>query len=480
MAHGRFRPQFKRKANIGCTLQDIVKYKARMVQIRTIRTKAKWEWKLKGYEWAPDGGDGGDGGGYGDIDLEEDIIYYFALDNAEGLKSLFTHPAVRNGTYCYCRTTVLQQMCIHRAVKCATALLDGKLGIKVDVNRDKLLHLAAFFMSPQLVKLFLRYGARTDVQFTSKKPWDLMRRLNGMLPLNIALDAARGMVYSDLQKPLFTAIVSLCRPSLKSALAANKLLVESYNNIEEFALYYAMEGKLVELAVLLIVAREKVLNGRMMIPQFVRDQILSLIGEQVKLAGECKHREVTEIQQKMIGLNSTALLLEVFERAGHTIGEYLQSQQPGVERKQVEKDVASILEKAGFKLKAGQFEFNLGDWLMMNYCSFVRTPIKFLQALPDISSQYGIGQSPRMRLMQQTNVSLPQRKVIASGGWSLSTTSAFHGTVPLSAAKTNQVSNSILGFDDRTSFDSQVKKEGSKKFMVLVGAVFRGLIWTLE
>jgi len=50
------------------------------------------------------------------------------------------------------------------------------------------------------------------------------------------------------------------------------------------------------------------------------------------------------------------------------------------------------------------------------------------------------------------------RKVIASGGWSLSTTSAFHGTVPLSAAKTNQVSNSILGFDDQTSFDSQVKK----------------------
>jgi len=125
-------------------------------------------------------------------------------------------------------------------------------------------------------------------------------------------------------------IVSLCQPYLKSALAANKLLVESYNNIGEFALYYAMEGKLVELAVLLIVAREKVLNGRMMIPQFVRNQILSLIGEQVKLAGECTHSEVTEIQQKMIGLNSTALLLEVFERAGHTSGEYLQSQQPGV------------------------------------------------------------------------------------------------------------------------------------------------------
>ncbi|KAH7859561.1 hypothetical protein Vadar_002600 [Vaccinium darrowii] len=281
-------------------------------------------------EWAPDGGDGGDGGGYGDIHLEEDIIYYITLDNAEGLKSLFTHPAVSYGTYRYCRATVLRYMCIHSAVKCATALLDGKLGIKVDINRDMLLHQAAFFMSPQLVKLFLHYGAQTDVRFMSKKPWDSMRRLNGMLPLNIALDAARGMVYSDLQKSVFTGIVSLCRPSLESALAANKLLVESYNNIEEFALYYAMEGKLIELAVLLIVAREKVLIGKMMIPQFVRNQILSLVGEQVKLAGECKHREVTEIQQKMIGMNSMALLLEVFERAGHTIGEYLQSQQRGV------------------------------------------------------------------------------------------------------------------------------------------------------
>lgn len=115
--------------------------------------------------------------------------------------SITSHSIVQKD--CYCRTTVVWHMCIHRAVKCATALLDGKFGIKVDVNRDKVLHQAAFFMSPQLVKLFLRYGARTDVRFTSNKPWDSMRRLNGMLPLNIALDAARDMVYSDLQNSLW-------------------------------------------------------------------------------------------------------------------------------------------------------------------------------------------------------------------------------------------------------------------------------------
>ncbi|KAG5555583.1 hypothetical protein RHGRI_006283 [Rhododendron griersonianum] len=239
----------------------------------------------------------------------------------------------------------------------------------------------ARFSSPELVKLFLRYGARTDVRY-ARKVWRGrgMLPLNGMLPLDTALYAARELVYSYQQKSLFKWIVFLCLPSLKPSLVVNKLLVETSDNIEEFAYYYAMEGKLVELAVLLIVAREKVLNGRMMIPQCVRDQILSLIDEEFKLMRECKHRELTQIQQKMMGMSSS-LLLEVFDRAGHTIGEYLQSQQPDVKREQVEKDVSLILKEAGFRLIAGEFEFSIRDW--MDNCGFMRTAFKFLQTLPD-------------------------------------------------------------------------------------------------
>ncbi|KAG5555582.1 hypothetical protein RHGRI_006283 [Rhododendron griersonianum] len=126
------------------------------------------------------------------------------------------------------------------------------------------------------------YGARTDVPFARKVWWD-----KGKLPLNSALYAAREAVTAYQRKSLFKWIVSLFLPSLKQSLAVNKLLVESSNNIEEFAYYYAMEGKLVELSVLLIFACEKVLKGRMMIPQCIRNQILSLIDEGVKLMREC-------------------------------------------------------------------------------------------------------------------------------------------------------------------------------------------------
>ncbi|XP_058207630.1 uncharacterized protein LOC131320791 isoform X2 [Rhododendron vialii] len=145
----------------------------------------------------------------------------------------------------------------------------------------------------------------------------------------------------------------------------------------------------------------------MMIPQCIRNQILSLIDEEVKLMRECKQRELTQVHQKMMGMSSTVLLLEVFERAGHTIGEYLQSQQPDVWWEQLEKDVALILKEAGFRLVAGEFEFSIRDW--MNNCGFMRTPIKFLQTLPDRLSQFVIPQSPGLPLMQPTNVSLPRR-----------------------------------------------------------------------
>ncbi|XP_058207626.1 uncharacterized protein LOC131320790 isoform X2 [Rhododendron vialii] len=109
---------------------------------------------------------------YLDMDLEDDITHYISSDNAEGLKSLLSHRDVRNGTYSYCRTTLLQSLCLFSALKCATALVDGKLGVRVDVNRDQLLHhYAARFSSPELVKLFLRYGARTDVRYARKVWW---------------------------------------------------------------------------------------------------------------------------------------------------------------------------------------------------------------------------------------------------------------------------------------------------------------------
>ncbi|XP_058207628.1 uncharacterized protein LOC131320791 isoform X1 [Rhododendron vialii] len=164
----------------------------------------------------------------------------------------------------------------------------------------------------------------------------------------------------------------------------------------------------------------------MMIPQCIRNQILSLIDEEVKLMRECKQRELTQVHQKMMGMSSTVLLLEVFERAGHTIGEYLQSQQPDVWWEQLEKDVALILKEAGFRLVAGEFEFSIRDW--MNNCGFMRTPIKFLQTLPESNTLWCLVVAHDLRFLPNPC---------------------------LSAMETNQVPNFIFG---GTSFDAQVKK----------------------
>lgn len=62
--------------------------------------------------------------------------------------------------------------------------------------------------------------------------------------------------------------------------------------------------------------------------QCVKNQILSLVDEEMKLTAEFQHGKVIQIQDKIKVLRSTALLLEVFESAGDTIEEYLESQQP--------------------------------------------------------------------------------------------------------------------------------------------------------
>lgn len=107
----------------------------------------------------------------------------------------------------------------------------------------------------------------------------------------------------------------------------------------KLAYYCAMEGKLIDLAVLLIVAREKVLvpltfpsedgagsTRRMTIRQCVKDQIVTLIFEEIKLRREFKPEEFTQVQRNIMVMRAIGLLLEVFEKAGSTIDEYRQSQ----------------------------------------------------------------------------------------------------------------------------------------------------------
>lgn len=79
-------------------------------------------------------------------------------DDVERLITLLTSPPLLiDGTPQYCRDHLLESLCMNDAVKCATALLKGKLGgiTVLDLDGDHLLHRAARFCSSDLVQLFL-------------------------------------------------------------------------------------------------------------------------------------------------------------------------------------------------------------------------------------------------------------------------------------------------------------------------------------
>lgn len=119
-----------------------------------------------------------------------------------------------------------------------------------------------------------------------------------------------------------------------------KFIACSSEDVAKEAYHYARKGKLIELALLLIVAREKIFvpidlhveggvgsSGRTTILHWLLFQILILSHEE-KLVGDCKNGKLTKIRREKMVMRSAALLLEVFERAGHAIEEIVQYLSP--------------------------------------------------------------------------------------------------------------------------------------------------------
>ncbi|KAI8018925.1 hypothetical protein LOK49_LG04G00555 [Camellia lanceoleosa] len=391
------------------------------------------------------------------------------LDDDESLISFMTSPPFTDGTAVYNINNFLNNICMDSSVKCATALLEGRLGIdpKTVLDGYSLLHRAIFFGTYELVKLFLQYGARTDIT------WDyhVYKAYKGLLPLELALVIMRTSLYRHSSSPeqsAFNLIVTLCDPDRGVELAIAKSLAWFSKDIEELAYHYAMEGKLIELAMLLIVAREDVLvpitfhgkdgaglNGSTTIHECLKNQFVSLINEEISFMGEVKHGKFSQFHKKRKVMRLAMLLIEVFERAGNSIEEYLELQQLDVRRKQVEKDIALRLVEAGFNLKAGDLDFSSRDWFISydspTKCIETRSEVKLSQSW-----------SPRMPMLQQTNVFSPQQKeILGDGHWSSVSTSGFHSIHGSSSVAKSinkiQVSKSVPRSQYSTDLDIQVK-----------------------
>uniref|UniRef100_A0A0E0RJ06 RRM domain-containing protein n=1 Tax=Oryza rufipogon TaxID=4529 RepID=A0A0E0RJ06_ORYRU len=148
-------------------------------------------------------------------------------------------------------TRLLHLACKHDAVQCARLLLEGGHGITaspVDA-RDQLtrtpLQVAAEAHSARCIELLLSKNARTDLKLVDGRP---------LVALEIALLSRRAQVKWSLDNSIEDLLSSLQEKDLNAV----RLLAEKTREVGEVAYRYAMEGRVTVLAMLLLVAEEKI------------------------------------------------------------------------------------------------------------------------------------------------------------------------------------------------------------------------------
>lgn len=305
---------------------------------------------------------------------------------------------------------LLMQICFHSAVNCATALLEGEAGMDVDFNSASLyglypLHRAARNLCADLVELFLEHAAQT---YTCCN--DSASIFYGMSPLTVALDAVLHHQYlSDWtpSKSIIKLIYILCMPELSEPLRSIQLLV-SHSRDDEFEVIssrIAREGRLVELAILMVVAWKKLMTPVTvsgvevcMIEQCISDELQLIYDEEVKFMHSINKRLRLCKHKKSIML-SALRMIEIFKRAGEGIEKYRLSY--GVQtvgRYMLTTDVAYLLKEHGFSLT--KKDVNLDDMRCFQVKLGIQESVELARALS-------------MPLSQELRLSKPAQRVVS-------------------------------------------------------------------
>ncbi|XP_059633023.1 uncharacterized protein LOC132275869 [Cornus florida] len=274
----------------------------------------------------------------------------------------------------YCPPTILHGICESGVIDCAIAFLGGETGFIADLNipfNDGLypLHLAANGLSYEMITTLLSHGAQTDVRTIEGK------FRGDLFPLNVSLETVsyhRSLIDWTPKQSIFKLIVVLCLPQMKVPLEINRLLAWNTKEVDKIFIHYAMEGELIEMATLLMVAREKLIPLSMSIRKSIIEEIVGLTEDEIKLIGSHKNDKLveeivglTQDESKLLGINKIGklvrslndikaamtrgiLLLKVFEKAGVALEKYRQLVQSEMPKEKVVNDIKALLERAGF------------------------------------------------------------------------------------------------------------------------------------
>uniref|UniRef100_A0A5B6YTY9 Uncharacterized protein n=1 Tax=Davidia involucrata TaxID=16924 RepID=A0A5B6YTY9_DAVIN len=174
------------------------------------------------------------------------------------------------------------------------------------------------------------------------------------------------------KQSIFKLIAVLCLPQMKVPLDVNRLLAWNTKEVNKIFNHYAMEGKFIEMAALLMVAREKVmassmfqrkdsfgLDGRVMVRRSILQEIALLTDEEIKSTGNSRNcKSVRMLKNMKAMMKFSLMLLEVFERAGDAIETYRQAVQSEMPTEKLVKDIKALLEEAGFVLKDNDIDLS--------------------------------------------------------------------------------------------------------------------------
>lgn len=236
------------------------------------------------------------------------------------------------GEYVLESKDVLMWICSHRALACATALLEGKTGLSVDLNVTLdsgiyPLHYAAENLCCGLTDVFLKHGALTSLPYCVHGS-----RYSGKLPLSVALEAicCHPFLHDwSPSKSIFKLIYIFCLPEMAEPLETIKLLALHAEELQVICSSNVHEGRLVELVALLLVARERLLapvidnsvDGSF-IGQCILKELALVLDQEVKLMGTVHNEELNKCRQMKDAMRSLGLMLNVFDKAGGPIDRF--------------------------------------------------------------------------------------------------------------------------------------------------------------
>ncbi|VFQ94524.1 unnamed protein product [Cuscuta campestris] len=211
-------------------------------------------------------------------------------------------------------------------------------------------------------------GTREDIRFSIEQPKksELKKKVKqatphvldvGLTPLVMALKTAicnnKAVLDWSPSECIFKLIFLLCLPELKKPLKAIRMIAFKTEELQMTSVSMARCGNLLELALLLMVAWEKLLDESTDLDECITKELQWTVIEEIKLFCHIGCEEVLKAHKRREKLLlSAGLMLHIFEQAGGVLDKFrLSKRTEPIDRHDLAIEFADCMRAAGFMLE---------------------------------------------------------------------------------------------------------------------------------